>query len=323
MNATPHLRPMSIGDLFDAAFRLYRRHFLTFIGIVALLQVPMAIIQILAQIPYAQALQRFTTRPPILRPGATPFDFFPWREMLPYYGVLILLSVVQYLVVYNLMTGALANAISRSYLGQPVSIIGAYSLGGRRIGSLIAASLAPFLLGLVLALVGAGCAIAALSTMGVRPGQDSNIPLVIVAVLGMFGLILLLIAAALLIYVRLLLATQAIVLEGRGPLEGLLRSWRLVGQSFWRTLGIVVLVFIFAYIIALIVQLPALAVLALTGAMFSNITLYQTISVLVSYLVMILILPLQFAIFTLLYYDLRVRKEGYDMEVLAQQTAQT
>jgi hypothetical protein len=185
------------------------------------------------------------------------------------------------------------------------------------------ASLAPFLLGAVFVAILGGCLIAALSTMGARPGEDANVGLAIVSILGMVGLVLLLVVASLLIYVRLLLSTQAIVLEGHGPLEGLKRSWRLVGQSFWRTLGIVVLVFVFAYIISLIVQLPALAVLALTGAMFSNITLYQTINVLVAYLVMILILPLQFTIFTLLYYDLRVRKEGYDMEMLAQQTTLT
>jgi len=31
--------------------------------------------------------------------------------------------------------------------------------------------------------------------------------------------------------------------------------------------------------------------------------------------VLILVLPLQFIIFTLLYYDLRIRKEGYDLEL--------
>ena len=323
MNATPNLRPMSIGDLLDAAFRLYRRHFLTFIGIVALLQVPMAILQFLVQIPYTQALQRFTTRPPTPRPGSTFLDFFPLRELLPYYGLLFVLSVVHYLIVYNVMTGALANAIARSYMGQPVSILSAYSLGGRRIMSLIAASFVPFLIGLAFVLVGAGCAIAALSTIGVRSSESSNAGLAVVAVLGMFGLVLLLILVGLLIYVRLLLATQAIVLEGRGALEGLKRSWWLVGQSFWRTLGIVLLVFLFAYIIALIVQLPVLAVLAISGAMFRNLTLYQFVNLLVAYGVTLVILPLQFIIFTLLYYDLRVRKEGYDIEVQAQQMTLT
>ena len=57
----PRLRPMALADMLDTAFRLYRRHFLTFVGIVALLQVPMAIVQFLAQMPYAQALQRMAS----------------------------------------------------------------------------------------------------------------------------------------------------------------------------------------------------------------------------------------------------------------------
>jgi hypothetical protein len=84
MNPMPQLRPMSIGDMLDAAFRLYRQHFLTIIGIVALLQAPMAMLQFLAQLPYMQALQRFTARPPVLAPGASPLDIFPFAQLLPY-----------------------------------------------------------------------------------------------------------------------------------------------------------------------------------------------------------------------------------------------
>ena len=133
MNSMPQLRPMSIGDMLDAAFRLYRQHFLTFIGIVALLQVPMAMLQFAAQLPYMQALQRFTARPPVLAPGANPLDIFPFAQLLPYYALIFGLSIFQYLLVYNLMTGALANAISRSYLGQPISILSAYNIGLKRI----------------------------------------------------------------------------------------------------------------------------------------------------------------------------------------------
>jgi hypothetical protein len=312
---------MSLGDMFDAAFKLYRQHFLTFIGIVALLQVPMLILQFLVQIPYTQALQRFATRPPVPRPGQSFFDIFPIGELLPYYGLLIALSVVQYLVVYNLMTGALANAISRSYLGQPVSILGAYAFGFKRFVALLAASLAPFAISLVFVAITAGCALAALSTLGVRPGEEANVGLAIVAVLGMFGVIVIMLLAMLFFYIRLLLATQAIVLEGHGPLAGLARSWRLVGQSFWRSLGIVILVFLFASIVSFIVQLPALLVLTFTGAILNNPVLYQSVNLLVAYLALIVVLPFQFIIFTLLYYDLRVRKEGYDLELMAQQAA--
>jgi hypothetical protein len=309
---------MSVGDMLDAAFRLYRQHFLTFIGIVALLQVPMAMLQFLAQLPYIQALQRFTARPPAVVPGSSPFDLFPFAELLPYYALIFGLGILQYLLVYNLMTGALANAISRSYLGQPISILSSYNIGFRRALSLIVASLTPFAISMAFVAIVAGCAIGAISTLGVRAGEQPNIGLAIAAVLGLIGVALLMIVAGLFFYVRLLLATQAIVLEGQGPFAGLARSWRLVGQAFWRSLGIFLLVYAFIYIVSLVVQLPLVALGAFFGLLFDNSVLYQGIASLVTYGVLIFVLPLQFIVFTLLYYDLRIRKEGYDLELMAQ-----
>lgn len=313
----PRLRPMGLADMLDTAFRLYRRHFLTFVGIVALLQVPMAIVQFLAQLPYAQALQRMAARPLSPGPGTSVFDIFPFGQLLAYYGLLVALSVVQYLLVYNLMTGALANAIARSYFGQPISIMSAYRFGAGRLLALIGASLAPFLLFLLAFGLAAGCAFGVLWSIGLGADSQPNPVLTFVAVFGLIGLLLVLMLAALLLYVRLLLTTQAIVLEGRGPLDGLRRSWRLVGMSFWRSLGIVVLVYIFASLISTVVQLPLLALSAASGLAFNNLALSQGLNVLATYAVLIVILPIQFIIFTLLYYDLRMRKEGYDLELLA------
>jgi hypothetical protein len=315
MESMPRLRPMSIGDMLDAAFRLYRQHFLTFIGIVALLQVPMAILQFAAQLPYMQALQRFTTRPPVLTPGASPFDIFPFAQLLPYYALIFGLSIFQYLLVYNLMTGALANAISRSYLGQPISILSAYNIGFKRFIALIVASLTPFAISLVFVAIIAGCAFGTFYTMGVRTNEQPNIGLAIAAGIGLIGVIFVGGIAGLFFYVRLLLTTQAIVLEDQGPWAGLTRSWRLVGQAFWRSLGIFLLVYAFIYIVSLIVQLPLIILGAFFGVLLNNSVLYQSIASLVTYGVLILVLPLQFIIFTLLYYDLRIRKEGYDLEL--------
>ena len=315
MNPMPRLRPMSISDMLDAAFRLYRQHFLTFIGIVALLQVPMAMLQFAAQLPYMQALQRFTARPPVLAPGASPLDIFPFAQLLPYYALIFGLGIFQYLLIYNLMTGALANAISRSYLGQPISILSSYNIGFKRFSALIAASLLPFAISLAFVAIIAGCAFGAFFTLGVRTNEQPNIGLAIAAVIGLIGVIILGGFAGLFFYVRLLLTTQAIVLEGQGPLAGLARSWRLVGQAFWRSLGIFLLVYAFIYIVSLVVQLPLVVLGALFGMLLNNSVLYQSIASLVTYSILILVLPLQFTIFTLLYYDLRIRKEGYDLEL--------
>jgi hypothetical protein len=328
MNATPQLRPMTIGDMFDAAFRLYRAHFLTFIGIVALLQVPMAILQFMVQFMLGgnamNDLLRFSARPPVPSPGQNPFASFPLGSFLSFYLISLGVGVFQYLIIRNLVTGALANAIARSLHGQPTTILGAYGFGARRYVAMILASLVPVALGIVLFALIAACTIGVLTTLGVQLGERPNIGLVVVAVLGLFGLVLLVIVASIFVYTRLLLTPQAIVLEDQGALAGIRRSWRLVGDSFWRAVAILLLMGILAYLIS---SLPAVMVsLSLTFASrgsLNGLMLNQAITTLVAETGLILALPLQLAVYTLLYYDLRVRKEGYDIEVMAQQTTQS
>lgn len=85
------LRAMSVAELLDETVRLYRHNFLTFVGIVALLQVPMSIL--------TAALTAY--------PGQSR-------------GVTVLPVILDYLVINNLVTAALAWAISNRYLGEPV-----------------------------------------------------------------------------------------------------------------------------------------------------------------------------------------------------------
>ena len=44
MHTSPPIRPLSVADLLDTAFRLYRAHFVVFVGIAAALLVPMALV---------------------------------------------------------------------------------------------------------------------------------------------------------------------------------------------------------------------------------------------------------------------------------------
>jgi hypothetical protein len=323
----PRLRPMSIGDMFDAAFRLYRKHFVTFIGIAALLQVPMTIVQLVLQFQIGgQALQnwlRFATRPPRVLPGQNILDIFPIGDIATFVGISLALGAVQFLLVRNLITGALANAIARSYRGEPVSILGAYNLGLRRFLALVGASLATFAIGMLFLALILGCTFgstfALLSNLGSRSATSGVLTglLVVVLILGVFALLL---VAVLYLYARLLVTTQAIVLEDQGPLAGIARSWQLVGGSFWRTLAIAVLMYILAYLIAGIPSMiTSFALTFLSGNALDTLVRNQIIVAVVAQVGQILVLPLQLIIFTLLYYDLRIRKEGYDLELMAQQ----
>src|SRR5581483_4362559 len=145
--------------------------------------------------------------------------------------------------------------------------------------------------------------------------------LIAVLILGMFALLLL---AMLYFYARLLVTTQAIVIEGQGAFGGIARSWRLVGGAFWRTLAIAVLMYVLTYIIAGIPSaIVSFALQLLSGNSLDAVLRNQIIVSVIAQVGQIVVLPLQLVIFTMLYYDLRVRKEGYDIELLAQQASAT
>ncbi|MCP4424404.1 MAG: hypothetical protein GY803_07935, partial [Chloroflexi bacterium] len=62
MTVTPplKLRPLSIGELLDQVIRLYRRNFLTFIGIVALVQMPLTLLQwVMTLATFGSSLDRY------------------------------------------------------------------------------------------------------------------------------------------------------------------------------------------------------------------------------------------------------------------------
>lgn len=317
--APVRLRPMTISDILDAVFRLYRDNFLTFIGVVALLQVPMLILQISVTFALGNQvlvdMMQLTRELPFFDPEVDPLSELPLGSLMLYVAISMVIGLIQAIVIQQLINGALANAIARRYLNQPVSILEAYSFGIERIAALIIAGIIITLIGGLIIGVLFGCTIGFLIVVA-SAGQDS----VALAALTIFAtiitiLIAILIAAILLL--RFLFTTQAIVLEGRGPIDAMGRSWRMMRGSFWRVLGIVALVYILVQIITIV---PSVALGGVIGAIFNrpeDFAIQQSLSTLVGYLIQIVALPLQLSAFTLLYYDLRVRKEGYDMQMMA------
>ena len=94
---------------------------------------------------------------------------------------------------------------------------------------------------------------------------------------------------------------QAALLEGFGPRTALSRSSAIVRQNWWRVLGIMLVVGIIAGAISAV-----LGTLPVVGS-----TIGATIGSILS-------TPVAMTGATLLYYDLRVRKEGYSLEALAE-----
>jgi hypothetical protein len=139
----------------------------------------------------------------------------------------------------------------------------------------------------------------------------------------MFSLIvglglLLLIVPGVILACGLVLATPIIVLEsGAGASAALGRSWALTkgsrGKIFALLLTLVVLLYIPIFAISVVgaMLLPAATdITALAGSS-------RLFIIAVGGVVQMFVYPMLYCVLTIAYYDLRVRKEGFDLEVLA------
>jgi len=139
------LRPMDLGDILDAVFRLYRNNFLTFIGIVALIQIPIILIQILIMMIFDQQITTdmvdLVRILPSFDPEVDSFADLPLSNLATFLGTLMLVGIVEGVIAQQVVNGALANAISRRYHNQPVSILSAYGFGIHRMLWLVLAAL--------------------------------------------------------------------------------------------------------------------------------------------------------------------------------------
>lgn len=107
---------------------------------------------------------------------------------------------------------------------------------------------------------------------------------------------------------------MAVVLEGSTASESFTRARELARGHVLRILGTLLLTGVIFFVV-MITLLAAFS--AITGALGIGVQLASMIED----LAFILPYPLLSVVGTLLYYDLRIRKEGFDMDVMAQELA--
>jgi hypothetical protein len=109
------------------------------------------------------------------------------------------------------------------------------------------------------------------------------------------------------------LGIQTVVLERLSPVAALRRSMRLTHGSFWR-------IVLFYFVIGLVSGILSDTLTLLTGlvAGAAPLSTRTAIEVLAGGVVQIFTSPFILILLTLLYYDIRIRREAFDIEMLAQ-----
>ena len=263
------LRPMTLGQVLDTTFSLYKRNFWLFVGIMALPFLLVLLLQVGVAAFQTGALAG-TSRP--ATPGAIP-------------GLLtgMIAGTIVFLLAYLFLAGAAQAAtifaVSDLYLGRTASVRGSYrKVGGKA-----------FRVILVLILVGLAVGV---------------------------GFLLLIIPGFILLC-RTAVAVPASMLEDTKPVGSIERSMQLTKGFAMQVFLIFLLVWVLSYIAVMIFELP------FTYLQGAAVQAHQTLSFgmlalqhLSSFLSNVLVGPIGTIAFSLMYYNLRVRKEAFDIQHL-------
>jgi Membrane domain of glycerophosphoryl diester phosphodiesterase len=118
------------------------------------------------------------------------------------------------------------------------------------------------------------------------------------------------------LFVKWSMAYPAVIAERAGPFRSMGRSWALTRNHWWRTFATLFVLFLLAFVIYLAIYVVmSLAVSAIIDSvgMFASMTLVTVVYM----IVFAILFPLMASVVTVLYFDLRVRNEGFDLELLA------
>jgi hypothetical protein len=288
--------PMSVGGILDRTFKIYSDNFIRFITIVAIIQIPLALLNIISMsflqrgVPVRneadsgqsrrytrEDLQNFNTEE-----GRTRFTNTDKEDEYPSWmifsgGIGLIVTGILRMLGHVLCRGALIKSVSETYLGNDITVGQAYRF------------VWPKFLTLILA----------------------GIFVVLVVYLGL----LLLVVPGIIFSLWFALTTPAIVVENLKAIKGMERSKALASGNLGKIFSIAFLIIVISWVVTMTF---VYAGSFLCGILFSKNMLLMTFSTqLIAIIVQILIVPIGAIAYILLYYDLRIRKEGFDLVMLA------
>jgi len=325
--------PLSVGDLLDWAVRLYRARFGKLILTTAIFLVPLGLISsLISGQTMTSYLNIFMTA--LQDPGSLADQQQVLRELqgsnqwlsLTYLliplgiaanGLVTLALAYQSIAAIHHREVGIGESIRlalRSFwpwLGMTFAVYAAY------IGVGILVLIAIFIVAFFLALVaGSFMAFGGLASGG-EPGYAAFAGLMVGIFCLYVGAVIVITAPFVYLSTRWAVAMPLLVDQSLGPLEVLSESWKLTAGHVRRSIGYVVLLYLFYGIIyvALMAIAFAAAGLTLTSSTLASVAIFSIVGALVP----VLWQPLAVAAYVMLYYDLRMRNQGYDLELRIQQ----
>jgi hypothetical protein len=259
------LRPMTLGEVLDRTFTLYRERFLLFVGIMALPQ----LLKLIFNFGFLLLQRAGTPQGKAAVSGGMVAGVF----------VGAILAVAVSMLTFAIAQAATVWAVSELYLGREVTVRRAYAMAKGKLWVVLGVGILVFL----------------------------------AAMVASFFLIL----PGIYLWCRLALSVPVAVVEQEGPVVAMERSMELSRDNFWKLFLLLALVFIVSMTVAGLLQLPftffTFKALMAKQQVSLGMTIYGYIS---SFVAQVLVGPIGTISASLMYYNLRVQKEGFDIQHL-------
>lgn len=295
----PQLRPLGVGDIVDRVFSMYRQRALLF---AALSAVPyLALFLVIGGMALSFAPQLAPLGPFLdtfaVRPGAPP----PSPTITPTVAnalfALFVIAVVGGLIsvlFLSVQIGSLVDATAARYLGRDTTVGASFRAGLRVAPKIIGTGLLLFfslLVGWIVLL-----AVVAIANNA------------LVATLGFLaGLVV-----TVYVFASWLVAPVVAAVEPVGPVHAVRRSWWLSSGHRWRILGLQILLVVLQAVLSTLISFIFVA------AFISDSVVRFALQNVVNVIATVLWAPVEWGTFTILYFDLRVRKEALDLQLAAE-----
>ncbi len=265
------LRPLRVGEILDAAIKVYLRNARVLIGAAATAVIPLQVLTAIVLVSTYSSGNDITVGFANVGTTATPSQA---AARLGASAILELFGIVG----SAFTLAACVKAISDSYLGAPADYRTSIRFGARRLLPLLA--------------------------------------MLIIYYVGLIVAFVLLVIPGIWLYASWSVATPSLLIEHANPFRALGRSRRLVRGRWWPTAGVLLIASLMVAVLGGVIE-GLLTALALTSQ--PSVVFAAVIVALASAVSTILLNPFQAAVITVLYYDLRVRHEGLDVQLLAEQ----
>lgn len=302
------LRPLGLGDILDGTIKLVRSNPKAVLGLSAVAALLGALPIAIGQVFAFDSMRGLLDDPA----SADPADLSGmYGGFIAQYGGAIVSAAVSFVVV-TLLTGVLMRILGRAVFGGKISAGEAWQLTKGRVPALFG------VVGLMAVIMLVPLAVIALLIVAIiATGTGDDSPAAAGGVIVISVLLLILYFGYLLYFrTRFALAAPAVVLEGKGPIEALRRSWNLVTGDFWRVLGILLLTSLLVGLVATILEVPFTIAGTLFGLLGKSpgtavaaavlLAVGGTLGALITY-------PFEAGVAGLLYADRRMRGEAFDL----------